>query len=322
MTITSGQLAIHKAASITDVPGTNGGAIGAAVATGVKNNIFPDVTAQQRTAGATTLRKVFAKVNHPSNEGLANPGICLAETSSAGDHVLLAAGTNSDVQSGVSPSRYYGAALINGSFTAPGTTFQATFEHADTVSSIQVGDTVRIGGSNGYEVGTIATKTIVSGLAYTFVLSESTAAGYPNGHVSAILALGATMQASLTGYTKSSAQGTVTDTSIEVSGIGSIDQTITLTFTSATSYTAAGSVSGSLGSGNIAATFAPSNAAMGAPFITVPPSAWGGTWFAGDTVSLVIAGAHKGAWLKRIVPAGMATVANDTVKIAIIGETS
>ncbi|MCM2319061.1 MAG: hypothetical protein NDI93_06995, partial [Pseudomonas sp.] len=62
MPIQSDDLVILKSAVMADVPEGGGGATGTPVVDGVSNNIFPDVSDDNRAGGAFHLRKVFGKV--------------------------------------------------------------------------------------------------------------------------------------------------------------------------------------------------------------------------------------------------------------------
>lgn len=74
MTIQSDDLGIFKSAVMADVPEGGGGATGNAVVDGVSNNIFPDISDDNRAGGAFHLRKVFGKVNTDDQDLLLGSG--------------------------------------------------------------------------------------------------------------------------------------------------------------------------------------------------------------------------------------------------------
>ncbi len=71
---------------------------------------------------------------------------------------------------------------------------------------------------------------------------------------------------------------------ILVDNRGSVEDTITLTFTSGTDFDASGDYLGDIGSGNIDSDFDPINPNTGTPYFTVRAAGWGGTWVSGDTM--------------------------------------
>lgn len=84
---------------------------------------------------------------------------------------------------------------------------------------------------------------------------------------------------------------------------GTIEDTITLTFTAATAFTAAGVQAGSLGSGATTADFSPVNPDTGQPYITLEPDGWTGTWAAADTLEIPTHPSALPMWLHNLIPA-------------------
>ena len=73
-------------------------------------------------------------------------------------------------------------------------------------------------------------------------------------------------------------------------------------------FAVAGDTLGSVGSGNIASNFAPTNPDFGAPYFTLPSAIWGGAWASGETFTFQTHPAALPLWLKRVVPAGAASI--------------
>jgi hypothetical protein len=87
---------------------------------------------------------------------------------------------------------------------------------------------------------------------------------------------------------------------------GTERDTITLTMTSATAFTAAGVNAGSLGTGSISADFTPTNPDTGQPFFSLASAGWGGTWTTNDTITFKTNPAALPVWVEQIVPAACA----------------
>jgi hypothetical protein len=63
-----------------------------------------------------------------------------------------------------------------------------------------------------------------------------------------------------------------------------MEDTITITMTSASNFSASGAYYGSMGTGSVSADFSPVNPDTGQPYFTLAADGWGGTWQAGDTI--------------------------------------
>lgn len=74
MPIKSDDLGIYKSAVMADVPEGGGGATGTQVVDGVSNNIFPDVSDDNRAGGAFHLRKLFGKAATDDQDMLLGSG--------------------------------------------------------------------------------------------------------------------------------------------------------------------------------------------------------------------------------------------------------
>jgi len=64
MPATANDIKLFQSAGMNDLPGGGGRASAALVQNGVENNVFPDVSAADRTNGAVRLRKVYARVTN------------------------------------------------------------------------------------------------------------------------------------------------------------------------------------------------------------------------------------------------------------------
>ncbi|MBF0517938.1 MAG: hypothetical protein HQK97_12670, partial [Nitrospirae bacterium] len=114
--------------------------------------------------------------------------------------------------------------------------------------------------------------------------------------------------------------GTFDMTKVTLDNSGTIDETWTCTFTSATNYTCAGTVSGNAGSGSINAAFTPVNPNIATKYFSIPANAWGGSWQTGNTLQFKTHPAKAPLWLKEVVPAGTTAYSENGTSIEIYVE--
>lgn len=85
---------------------------------------------------------------------------------------------------------------------------------------------------------------------------------------------------------------------------GTVDDTITIMFTSATAFDCNGLYEGSMGSGVITSDFEPVNPRTGERFFTLLSGGFGGSWSVGDTITFETRSASVPLWWKEVVPPG------------------
>ncbi|MBF0421890.1 MAG: hypothetical protein HQL73_02740 [Magnetococcales bacterium] len=337
MTILSSELLLYKSA-IVGSGGNNGGVMGTTlVANGVKNNIFPDVDQARRISGVVTFRKLFLKVANASNGIFANPKLYLDLSATlGGDRVLMFAGTQTNTQSDLTGSeRLYGAGTLDVDVSPGGTSLRVNVQSAgDRI--FRGGDTIRITDGSNSDYLTLAATDGVSWDGTLATLTLASGGGIPNSYAASLTRVASVLTPSdvegvFDSWSGSSSAGTYggnapTITPINVvpilDWIGTIEQTWTFTFTSATTFVCVGDTVGSVGGGSSTANFAPSNADFSRPYLTLPASGWGGTWALGDTLTFKTHPAAVPVWLKRIVPPGATGLSGDRITLGWYGETS
>ena len=94
----------------------------------------------------------------------------------------------------------------------------------------------------------------------------------------------------------------------------------TITFTSGTAFTCAGTKEGSVGSGAITADFSPTNPNTSQPYFTLDEDGWAGTWASGDTITFTTSPATLPFWWREIVPAATAAETNNLCPIGYYSE--
>jgi len=107
-------------------------------------------------------------------------------------------------------------------------------------------------------------------------------------------------------WTVTSTGGTYDDTTYPL-GLhcdGTEEDSWTITFTSATTFTCSGIKAGSVGTGSVGTDFTPTNPETGQPFFTLQMDGWGGVFTSGDTVTFQTHPAAFPIIWREIVPVG------------------
>jgi hypothetical protein len=322
MPIANTDIIYRRAALASDeTPAQNGGRmLATAIASAVKNNLFPDTRTAERTNGSDVWRKLFVHVSTTGNEQFLDASACLQAPTSGDDYTLLYAGSAIDTQDQVS-GRPYGIGTTAAAADASDTELVLAIEGSEAavaLEPIRAGDTLRIT-PEGSPVDVVVDSVLASGGTLTATLTAPLAAAVASGvHVAAVLPLG-TIAAGVNTPTITSAAGTLS--AISPRNRGGVQQVWTLSFTSATAYRLDGDTLGAnVANGTTTADFAPANSGLSAPYFAIPASAWGGTWAMGDTVVFTTTPAAAGLWLRRVTPAGAAPAANNGASVLVMGE--
>lgn len=325
---------IFKSAVTTDTA-ANGGRISSVMLPSSGKAILPDLTQKERTSGLTRLRKVFFRNANPSNEVLFNPRLMLVNPSTAEDSITLLPGTPSDTQGTVLAGREYGGCLVTaGNVVAAASTIVCTLERSDVIPFVN-GDTIAVGrltDAGDYSdreyhdnvtvsaVGTVLTITLAAG--------DQISKDYSQAAGSVITACSVykhptNFEPQIKNFSLNSAAGTYNTTTYPVltSNVGTVSDTITLTFTSPTVFNASSMLKGSLGAGNITTNFAPVNSDFGGSLCEIRSAGFGGVFTSGDTITFDLVGADIIMYFKQRVPAGTPSYKLTTVNWILSGET-
>ncbi|MCK7579154.1 MAG: hypothetical protein MZV65_27775 [Chromatiales bacterium] len=148
MPIASAEIQWFNPVSVSDVtPAANGGRPSQTQnVSGVKNNLFPDVSAAQREAGVEHWRKVFVQIKNADGLPLIDPKISIEQGTPGDSYVLLYPGTWTDTQA-TRTGRPCGYGTLAGVAMAGDTSITVTTE--DDFSALadrpfQAGDLIRI----------------------------------------------------------------------------------------------------------------------------------------------------------------------------------
>lgn len=323
MPINNTDLTYRRAALLSDeIPAQNGGRMtGTAITTAVKNNLFPDTRSAERTNGSDLWRKLFIHVASTGNEQLMDASASLQALTNGDDYVLLYPGTATDTQDGTSTARPYGIGTVSAAEVAGATSLSVTVEGgsaAIALNPIRAGDTLRLSPASS-PVDVVIDTVTPSGNVLSLTLSAPLAADVAAGTIAAsVLPLG-NVQSVVSTPVKTSDAGTLS--SILGRNKGAVEQSWTITFTSATAYRLDGDTLGaSVATGSTTADFSPNNSAVSAPYFHIPASSWGGTWATGDTVTFTTTAAAAGLWLRRVTPAGAAATVSNGASVLVMGE--
>lgn len=331
MSIIASELVWRKAAEVSDA-GTNGGrmtALAQAITTAVKNNIFPDVSQAERTAGSTKWRKVFVHVANDADLTLVAPKVFVESRTPGDDNVTFIAGTQRNTQSNITGAEQrYGSGQLNANVSAAATTITVAVEDAALTMfvhamKIRISDKENINASGNEEYavidtvsynGNIATLGLTAGITNGYsAASTKVSSVYEPGDVACVVA----------NWTESGS-GTYNEATYPVvcDSISTIEQDWTITFTSATAFTISGDVLGQVGTGNVGSDAAPSNSNFSKPYFTLRSAGWGGTWTLGNTITFRTSPAAIPLWYRRVVPAGANSLSGNSVIVAVDGESA
>jgi hypothetical protein len=317
-------------------PAQNGGRMASSqLISGVKNNLFPDVSQAERLAGSVKWRKAFIHVASSQDVALMNVRVFLDAQTPANDFVTFAIGTPTDTEDQLASARPYGIGTLNSALTAGSTELQLLCENHASYTALQpfrvddlirVADRPSIGGTGNEEWVSISAITYGADFA-TVTVAPALANAYATANtlVSSVRIV-SQIVASWDTFSKTSTAGNVDNATLGnlvAHNKGAIAETWTLTFTSATAFTVSGLSVGALaGTGTLAADFAPLNPATGTPYFTIRALAWSGTWATNNQISFKTHPAALPVWYRREVPAGTVSLANDYASLAIHGESA
>ena len=294
--------------------------------------ILPDITPAERTAGIVRMRKVFVRNMNASGEVLYNPKIFLKNPSPSGDIISMKKATATDTQGTNAATRHYGACVVTaGVVTAGATTFNITLERSDhipftngdTICLMQINPDTLAFVEHEFHSNITVTSSGTSG-TITLETGDQVMKNYSGTvTVSSVIVNARALKPEYKSPNVNSAAGTYTfsETNLYGDNIGTDDDIITLTFTSATAFTAISSLVGSLGSGNISADFAPINSNYSRPRFTLKKNGFGGVFTTGDTISFETVSASFAVFFVDTVPAGISSYKGNNVGIATYGDT-
>jgi len=331
MSIVSSELVWRRSQEVSDAT-TNGGRMShVSITSGVKNNIFPDVSQAERLAGSTKYRKVFVHVANDDDLQLIAPRMYIETRTPGDDAVYLIPSTQRGTQTTITGTEQkYGAGTLATTVSAGATTIvvdteDGTIDIFPDNGKIRVSDKTNVSSAGNEEYKFIQSATY-NGSQATIVLTTALANGYSNTNTKVALVYEpADVSAEVANFTVTSVAGTYNSSTYPVRGdnIGSIEQDWTITFTSSTAYTISGDTVGAVsGSYNIASDAVPNNPNFSKPYFTIPALAFGGTWATGNTITFKTSPAAIPVWYMRKIPSGANSLSGNSVIVAVEGESA
>lgn len=321
MSITANQIKFYKSLYVNDAL-TNGGRIGESlIADNSMSNLFRNIQSDERISGITLYRKFFIKNDNPNDLGLENPKLYIGNISSGEDYFQLSIGTDTDNQSAADDyTDWYGSGVLTQNTVSGETSFSVECKIAsgfpdDCLVMISDGLQRELIRSVGSPIWTNNVAAIELEVPFSFDFSKEETV------VSAVIEFNE-ITPTVTDWLEDSTDGTYDETTypITVYNIGAIVESWLLTFTSATSFTVEGAITGSLGSGSILSNFIPANGA--GYYFNLSYLGWNGSWVAGDTISFKTTHAAQGIWVKEIVPSNAVSQSMNVIEVKLIGESN
>jgi hypothetical protein len=148
MPILDNEILWRSAALLSDAtPAQNGGRMAfAQLVSGVKNNLFPDVSQSERGAGSVKWRKAFIHINSAQDSALLNVRLFLDALTPAGDFVVFQPGSATDTEDQIA-GRPYGIGTLFAPVAGGASQIQVVCEHNTeytTLLPFRVGDVLRV----------------------------------------------------------------------------------------------------------------------------------------------------------------------------------
>lgn len=319
MAIVGTEINYYQSATVNDTS-SNGGRISSILITsGLSNSWWPNVTEAQLVTGATQWRKGFFRIDNANNETAYNFRVGIWKPTPGGDILYLASGTQTDIQSGIGNPDLYGVGTLDTSVLSGAEEIDVLVEDGGVIifrdgDIIRISDQTTVGGSGNAEYVTIQGTPVVAGDVVTITLATGLLYDYSNTNTYVCSLIDtATVAGDTSGKVIVSSSGTFDEGDMVISSIGSMYQTVTFTFSSATAFNVTSDlVTFSPASGTIDSTYAPTNVGAGAAYFSVPTTCWGGTWTSGDTLTIVTIPPCVPIWEKRVIPVGASAISSQT----------
>ena len=331
MSLLKTDLRVFRAAVNNDTAANGGAMTNSESVSGVSGNLFPRVSLSERTNGVTRFRKAFHKVASTGNFTLYDSHLFMFKHTPAADAVTFFESDFTETQGDVTPASktHYGVGVLQNSVIASGESLTVEPEQLE-YDVFRIGDRIYISDKPTYEnavsgteeYNVIADISAGPGDSLVLDLESPLVNGYePGTRVASVMDKG-----DLFGVAESVSDTVAQDGALDAGGItvgqrGSIFHEVTFTFTSATNFNVSSNVLGSMGTGARTSTFAPVNPSTASPYLSVPTSAWSGTFQSGDVVTIRTIPAVLPVMYMQQVPAGSLAFSGNSFTMVFAGET-
>ncbi len=329
MTILQADLKMFNAVTVNDTT-SNGGLMDdtSEVKTGVKNNVWPNVSIAERAAGLTRYRKLFAVPQSDNDDQLIDPFLWNHKATAGDDYIVLFTGTKSDTQATLVETRKFGTAPLKNDASIGVTALTVTVEDVSLTGIFQANDKIRVSNTTLPASGDLiielnATTPGISGSDVTVYFDTATVTEFlaSNTQVSSLYYPG-TSETSNTSPVVTSSSGSVDDTTypIILNNSGTRDEEITVTFSDATNFSVAGNRSGSFGSGTVSTDFEGLNPDNSKVAVSFTNGFFGGTFATSDTVVFSTVSNSIPFWEKQVVPVASSSLSGNNNITCFMGE--
>ena len=297
-------------------------------------NVFPNVYSEERNAGSTKYRFIYPVNHNTSNEEGVNTKCWIDKETPGGDYIYFVPVAKGTIQSGITGSEEKFTVLpLSTNINISGTSFIGNFPVAALSTSIAEGDLLLISNKTSptsltgtAELVTVVGTPVVAGTQVTFNFTPAVQNAYTTvaGTRASKIYEPGSMVASIGTLSKSSATGFYDDGNYPIvpDNLGSVKDTFTITFSSATNFACTGARTGLIGSGVRSTNFAPNNPLISRPYFTIPSGFWTGTWTNGDTLTIPVEDSAFGICEVRVVPAGAATYTSNGTSLVVSVESA
>lgn len=332
MSIERSDIKYYKSLVYGDTTGNGGRRSNTQILSGSSNQLFPVITSAERAAGSEKFRKIFAQIESVQSLPLIDAKVYIENPTPAQDMVFFFPGTKTDTQASITGTeRVYGCGYLSSNASSGASTIVVQVE-SSTVDIFKDGDLIRISNKSNIDdsaAGTTEEYHVINGNPTKLdnIVTISLTAPLNNAYTSASTRVSSvyqagTLEVSTSDLLVSSAAGSFNSASnpIQVSSKATIDQTWTVTFTSATQVTISGDSIGSLGSFSATADIAPTNPTYSSAYFRIPVAGLTGTFAANDTIVFKTHSQSVPLWFKRIVPAGTQSFTGNKFVIVVEGE--
>lgn len=321
MPIAANHVQFFKAQINNDTP-DNGGLISTEViADGVKNNIFPDASKNERLNGSTKYRKVFLGLRNPDNTAAIDVKMFVLRPTQAQDAVLMVeTDYNNDQDRIDAGDRRWGAGKLVADALVGETSLTVTPEQS-IYDVYQVGDTIAVTTRNESNPTALVdyyliNAVVADGVNKIITLNRGLDNTMPAGAVVSSCVFSSTLTAQFYQY---DTQGTFDTTKVVLNNAGTVDEDWGIKFTSPTEFTLARDSRGetTIATGSISADFSYINPETNQPYFTLPTTFFNGTYVAGNYFAFSTYAANLPIFLERIIPAGTDYAAGNSVLLAV-----
>lgn len=310
------------------------------VNSGVVGNVFTHVKTAERLVGRTQYAKLHWCLRNVDNKPLLDPEIYIDKpTAAAGEYVVKCVlpqrTTVALAGAAIDAANCVGSATLKTAVAAGATTLVVTVKGEAMLPGgvdeiFRAGETIRACThtsavvQDGVEEDLVISGTpTYSGLDITITLTAGILSSFPAGaRVSSLISAGATLAPSYTTPVVTSTAGTINATSYPpvLDNIGTPEEDLTFTFTSATAFSCTGDSLGAIGSGTVSTAFSPLDAVKSRPLLTLPAGFFAGTWVAGNTVTMTLHPATLPIGEKQVVLPESPALGNNSCAIVLAGE--